>query len=210
MTDLNTVSNRINSAPRMRGRQLFYLVKPLLCAYSSLLKLLPNLVIKWLLIRFRYIRGYTGLGLRYGLIHRLAKSCGDNLSVADSVFLRYIPRLALGNHVSIHPLCYIDAQGGISIGNDVSIAHNVSILSFEHDFSDTAKLIKDAPCIPKEIIIEDDVWIGAGAKILGGVKIGTGSVIGAGAVVTKDIAPLSVAVGVPARVIKSRKTETIT
>jgi acetyltransferase-like isoleucine patch superfamily enzyme len=53
-------------------------------------------------------------------------------------------------------------------------------------------------------VIEDDCWLGDGVKVLDGVTIGRGSVIGAGAVVTKDIPPFSVAVGVPARVIKSR------
>jgi acetyltransferase-like isoleucine patch superfamily enzyme len=53
-------------------------------------------------------------------------------------------------------------------------------------------------------VIEDDCWLGDGVKVLDGVTIGRGSVIGAGAVVTKDIPPFSVAVGVPARVIKTR------
>jgi len=54
------------------------------------------------------------------------------------------------------------------------------------------------------IIIEDDVWLGVGSTVLDGVTIGKGSVIGAGAVVTKDIPPYSIAVGVPAKVIKKR------
>ena len=54
------------------------------------------------------------------------------------------------------------------------------------------------------IKIEDDVWLGVGSTVLDGVTIGKGSVIGAGAVVTKNIPPYSVAVGVPANVIKER------
>ena len=57
----------------------------------------------------------------------------------------------------------------------------------------------------KPVVIGDDVWLGRRAIILPGVCIGNGSIIGAGAVVTKDIPPFSVAVGVPAKVIKDRK-----
>ena len=72
-------------------------------------------------------------------------------------------------------------------------------------FSDPEMLIHEQGMIGLGIKIEDDVWIGAGAIILDGVTIGRGSVIGAGAVVTKNIPPYSVAVGVPARVIKKRE-----
>ena len=54
------------------------------------------------------------------------------------------------------------------------------------------------------IVIEDDVWVGAGVRVMDGVRIGRGSVIGAGAVVTKSIPPNSVAVGMPARVVGQR------
>jgi acetyltransferase-like isoleucine patch superfamily enzyme len=151
------------------------------------------------------MKGIVGIGIRYVLVSRLAGSCGENVSVLEGVYLFYTHKLHLGNNVSIHPLCYIDAQGDILIGNDVSISHNVSIVSFEHDYSDASKPIKDAAVILKEVVIEDDVWIGAGARVLAGARIGAGSVIGAGAVVKKDIPPMSVAVGVPAHVVRSRK-----
>ncbi len=55
-----------------------------------------------------------------------------------------------------------------------------------------------------DIVVEDDVWLGVGVKVLDGVTIGRGAVIGAGAVVTKDIPPLAIAAGVPARVLRRR------
>jgi len=98
-----------------------------------------------------------------------------------------------------------DAKGLIKIGNNVRIAPNVMIISANHVF--------DNPDIPichqgmniKSITIEDDVWVAGRVNITAGVTIGKGSVIGAGSVVTKDIPPYSVAVGVPAKVIKQRK-----
>ena len=60
-------------------------------------------------------------------------------------------------------------------------------------------------CSPEDVVIEDDVWIGSRCVILGNVRVGRGSVIGAGSVVTKDIPPFSIAVGVPCKVVKKRK-----
>ena len=75
----------------------------------------------------------------------------------------------------------------------------------DHGFDDAEQRIMDQGFVVGEVIIEDDVWIGTGAIINKGVRIGKGSVIGSGSVVTQNIPPYSIAVGVPCRVIKSRK-----
>ena len=172
---------------------------------TILCKLLPRCCCGWGLLWIRYLRGVSGLALRYIVLKRLAFECGDNVSIHDAVVVRFPDKLRLGKNISIHPFCYLDAQGNIDIGDDVSIAHNVSILSFEHDMDSFSTPIKDAPCIPKRIKIENNVWIGVGVRVLGGVKIGTGAVLGANAVVTRNIPPKAIAVGVPARVIKIRE-----
>lgn len=168
---------------------------------------MPAKLIEVLLALHRYIPTIMGIGLRYPMIKALTIKCGDNVSIHDSVFFKHPKGLCFGNNISIHPLCYIDGYGGVIIEDNVSIAQNVSIISFEHDYGDLTIPIKDAPCIQKPIRIENDVWIGAGVRILGGITLGKGSVIGAGSVVLKDIPPFSIAVGVPARVVKKRKDD---
>lgn len=131
------------------------------------------------------------------------KSVGMNVSVHDNVYLFYPENLSLGNNVSIHPLCYIDAEGGISIGNNVSIAHNVTIMSSNHKWDNESVPIKYCSKERKKTIIDDDVWIAAGCRIMAGVKIGKRVVVAAGAVVTKDCEPNSLYAGVPAKKIRS-------
>lgn len=97
-----------------------------------------------------------------------------------------------------------EASGLISIGNGVRIAAHCMIIAGNHRFEDTSKPIHGQGIEPKPIVIEDDVWIGGSVNIIAGVTIGHGSVIGAGSVVTKDIPPMSVAVGAPAKIIKTR------
>ena len=97
-----------------------------------------------------------------------------------------------------------DQSGLISIGDNSRIAPNCMLIAADHVFADPEKPIRCQGMKPGNITIEDDVWVGGGAHINAGVTIGRGSVIGAGAVVTKDIPPMSVAVGVPAKVIKKR------
>ena len=85
----------------------------------------------------------------------------------------------------------------IEIGNNVAISHNVTIMDF-----DGHKIIRDGYEMSAPIKIGDHVWIGTGVKILKGVTIGDGAIIGAGAIVTEDIPPYTLAVGIPAKVIK--------
>ena len=72
-----------------------------------------------------------------------------------------------------------------------------------HNFNNKEMYIQDQGHTSADIIIEDNCWIAANVTILGGVKISSGSVVGAGAVVTKDIPANSVAIGVPAKVVKN-------
>ena len=98
-----------------------------------------------------------------------------------------------------------ETQGLIKIGNNVRIAPNVMIISANHVFDNPDIPICQQGMDVKPITIEDDVWVAGRVNIMAGVTIGKGSVIGAGSVVTKDIPPYSVAVGVPAKVIKIRR-----
>ncbi|MBP5971303.1 acyltransferase [Brasilonema sp. CT11] len=104
----------------------------------------------------------------------------------------------------IGPGVCIAGPGDIKIGKRCLIAANAGIYANNHNFADPNEPIKYQGITRKGIVIEDDCWLGHGVVVLDGVTIGEGSVIGAGAVVTKDIPPFSVAVGVPAKVIKSR------
>jgi serine acetyltransferase len=100
-------------------------------------------------------------------------------------------------------MTYVDAGGGVTIGDDVSIAHGVTIMSRNHGFSDPDVCIRDQPLDLRPVSIESNVWIGAKATVLGNVTIGTGTIVGAGAVVTKSTPQGAIMVGVPASAKKS-------
>lgn len=94
----------------------------------------------------------------------------------------------------------------VTIGNNVSIAHNVTLITTSEPnngirIKEIAE-VRERLTKSKAIIIEDDVWIGAGVTILPGVKVGTCSVIGAGAVVINDVEPYSIYIGIPARKLR--------
>jgi galactoside O-acetyltransferase len=104
----------------------------------------------------------------------------------------------------IGPSVCIEGPGDIKIGKRCMIAAHSGIYANSHNFANPLEPIKYQGVTRKGIVIEDDCWIGHGVTVLDGITIGQGSVIGAGTVVNKNIPPFSVAVGVPARVIKSR------
>jgi acetyltransferase-like isoleucine patch superfamily enzyme len=120
------------------------------------------------------------------------------------MLITYGGDIDIGVNCSVNPYCVLYGLGGLKIGDNVRIAAHTVIVPANHTFDDPSIPICRQPETKKGIIIEDDVWIGAGCRILDGVRIGRGSVIGAGSVVTKSIPEMSVAVGVPARVIRRR------
>jgi len=113
-------------------------------------------------------------------------------------------RIAIGRRVFLGPYVVVYGHGGVDIGDHTLVSMHCCILSSNHTVPDRNSIIRNEPDVMLPTKIGRDVWLGAGAKILGGVTIGDGSVIGAGAVVTKDIPPYSIAAGVPATVIGTR------
>jgi acetyltransferase-like isoleucine patch superfamily enzyme len=99
----------------------------------------------------------------------------------------------------------IRGQGGVRIGDGVYTGTQVQIAAVNHVYADPDKYIKDQGITADGITIEDDVWLASNVVVVDGVTIGKGSVVGAGAVVNKSLPPYSVAVGVPAKVIKDRR-----
>jgi acetyltransferase-like isoleucine patch superfamily enzyme len=112
--------------------------------------------------------------------------------------------IIVGKRVYIGPYVCMAGPGNISIGDDCMIASHTGIFANNHAFADPNLPINQQGVSAEGIVIEEDCWIGSGVKILDGVTIGKGSVIGAGAVITKDVPPYSIAVGVPAKVISKR------
>ncbi len=101
----------------------------------------------------------------------------------------------------------IAGPGNVKIGKRCLIAAHSGIFANNHNYADPLRYIADQGVTCKGITIEDDCWLGHAVTVIDGITIGKGSVIGAGSVVTKDIPPYSIAVGTPARVIKSRLPE---
>lgn len=110
----------------------------------------------------------------------------------------------IGNNVFIGKNAYFG--GDIRIGNNVMLGPNVTLAAGNHIFAVRGKsprFIKPALGENSEpIVIEDEVWIGAGVVILGNVTVGLGSVVGAGSVVVNDVCPFTVAVGNPCRPVR--------
>jgi acetyltransferase-like isoleucine patch superfamily enzyme len=117
--------------------------------------------------------------------------------------------LKVGNNSSIGTYNYIGCSGYIEIGDNVMLGPRVGLYAENHIFDDLNVAIKDQGVERKFIKIEDDCWIGTNSIVLAGVTVGMGSVVAAGSVVTKDVPPYSVVAGVPAKIIKSRKSQNI-
>ena len=122
---------------------------------------------------------------------------GENSTVMAPIAGAAFDHIKIGNNVYINSNSLLMARGGITIEDDVMLAANVQLLSNNHDEYDRQVLT----CKP--IHIKRGAWIGAGASILPGVTIGKYAIVGAGAIVTKDVGDYEVAVGVPAKVVKT-------
>ena len=92
--------------------------------------------------------------------------------------------------------------GPVRIGNDVMIGQHVLVTAVQHGYENVGMLIREQPLERNQVVIDDNVWIGANSVITDGVRIGSHVVVGAGSLVTKDVQPFTMVAGNPARVIK--------
>lgn len=135
------------------------------------------------------------------ILEELLGGLGENAHIRPPLSVDYGSYITIGNDTFVNSgLTALDV-GPISIGRDCQIGPNVQLLTPTHPVDPQPR--RDKLVAAEPITIEDNVWLGGGAIVLPGVTIGENSVIGAGAVVIKDIPANVIAVGNPARVLRS-------
>ena len=140
---------------------------------------------------------------RQAAIRELFGSVGENCTVEQQLFCTYGYNVSVGDNFFLNVNCKLMDSGKITIGNNVLIAPNCCIVTEEHAMDLEQRLAGLEYTHP--VTIGDNVWLCTGVTVLPGVTIGENSVIGAGSVVTKDIPPNSVAVGVPCKVVRKNE-----
>lgn len=188
-----------------RSRKLEYKVfEELQIPLVFMFNLLPSFFVRRLLRHFRWSESAFGYGIRYLCVKKLSKRVGKKVLFFPACIFHWLENCEFGDNVSIHDFSYIDAIGGLEIGNNVRIAHNCSFISGQHRYDDRGKTIIESGYEQAPICICDDVWLGTGVVVLPGVTIGEGCVVAANSVVNKDVEPYSIVGGVPAKLIKKR------
>lgn len=147
--------------------------------------------------------GKYGSSIRCYFLKAMGCSIGKSCYIGSNVTIVDANKLIMGDSVSVHQNCYIDASGGVEIGNNVSIAHGVSIVSFNHTYKDKNCPIKNQPIEYSPILIGNNVWIGCKATILAGTTIKDRTIVAANALCNKKYGDGIIIGGVPAKLIKS-------
>jgi acetyltransferase-like isoleucine patch superfamily enzyme len=156
--------------------------------------------------------GTCGSGLRIERGFRLRRGFHSGLRFGKDIYfgknttLDVIPGavFAVGFNATFTESNFISVSSRLDIGEHFLLGEQSSIRDSSHDFSDKTKPITYQPMISKAISIDRDVWIGRGCAILKGVSIGEGAIIAANAVVNRDVAPMTIVGGVPAKFIRNR------
>jgi maltose O-acetyltransferase len=153
---------------------------------------------------FSLIPTTFGVIFRAILVKVFFKKCKGFSWIQPRVTIVHSQRLKVGTNFVINSGTYINAVGKIEIGSYVIIGNNVTISSGKHPIEGSHPPIVSRQTIPQKIIIEDDVWIGAGVVIMPGIKLSKGTVVGANSIVTKDTNEYDIVVGSPATFLKKR------
>lgn len=192
---METFTEKIKHNPNLKRKLLHLMMHPV--------KTRPRLWLRCL--QFFYMKkGKNSViyrSVRKDIVPFNGFSLGKSSVIEDyTIINNAVGEIIIGNHTRIGMGNTI--IGPVMIGNNVILAQNVVTSALNHNFEDVLTTINQQGVKTDQIIIENNVWIGANSTILAGVHIGEHVVVGAGSVVTKDIPPFSVVVGNPAKIIK--------
>jgi acetyltransferase-like isoleucine patch superfamily enzyme len=191
-----------------------------------------GLVLRKLL--YRLLLGSVGKGVVFGqgvvLRHPHKIRLGDGVTVDDLVVLDakgtsnrgidvgrgvFLGRgtilsckdgdIEIGDHGNFGFHCEVFSGSRVTVGRHGLFAAQAYLVGGGHEFEDAGLAVIDQPRSSRGIVLGDNVWLGAGAKVLDGVRIGSDVVVGANAVVNADIPDGAIAAGVPARVLRFRE-----
>ncbi len=174
------------------------------------MRLIKNILVKiysfvnlfFMYVMREFIMFFPSRTIRHFFIKRQIDSCGKDCGFLLGIEIRNGKNIMIGNNVVINKKVLLDGRGGkLIIGNNVDIAQETNIWTLEHDVHDDFHLSYGG-----DVVIEDYVWIASRCSILPGVRIGKGAVIACNSVVTKDVEPMTIVGGIPAKKIGERKS----
>lgn len=128
----------------------------------------------------------------------LDKPLDESTTVLPPLYIDYGKPVTIGKRCFIQQCCTFFGRGGIEIGDDVFIGPKCNLITINHDVNPDNR----SATYGKPIKIKDKVWLGINATVLPGVTLGYGCIVGANSVVTKDVPPMTIVAGNPARIIK--------
>jgi len=156
------------------------------------------------------IPGLFGNMLRGRFLTTRFCSAGNNLMVCSGARFRSMEKLSVGDNVEIGYDNFIQALGGVTIGNNVMLAPSVKIWSVNHNYLDKNSLVREQGQVLSPVSIGDDVWVASNVFISPGVTLPDGVIVAAGGVVgIKNYPPYSIIAGNPARVIGHREEKSV-
>jgi acetyltransferase-like isoleucine patch superfamily enzyme len=196
-----SVIDNIKSNPKLKKLVLYLLIAPQQAR--------PRLWVRWLINPFKHHYGRRSLvrwKARLDVVPFNAFVVGAEAIIEDyAVINNGMGGVFIGNRSFIGISNVL--IGPLRLGDNVIIAQHVVFSGLNHGYQDIDTPITDQPCTSAEIVVEDDVWIGANSVITAGVHIGKHAVIAGGSVVTKNVPAYSVVGGNPARVLKQYSAE---
>ena len=150
----------------------------------------------------------AALGPRCTVDRPWGVALGARVLLEADIYLKLVAdeaRLTLGDHTFVGRGTEFDVLFGVSVGSHSLIAPRCFITDHTHGVRSNPR-IDQQPCVDAPVSIGSDVWLGTGVVVLAGVTIGDGAVVGANSVVTRDVAPMSIVGGAPARFLRQRAT----